>query len=148
MNNKKTYTAKPGEIERKWWIVDAEGKILGRMAGEIALILRGKDKPQFTPHVDAGDFVVVVNASKVKLTGNKAKDKMYYNYSGYVGGLKSESAESLLERKPRYVIEHAVKGMLPKNYLSKKMLTKLKVYAGPDHPHEAQKPEPRELKYV
>lgn len=141
----KTFVAKPHEVERKWYVVDAEGKTLGRLASQIAAILRGKHKPIYTPHVDCGDFVIVVNADKVKLTGKKLKEKVYYRHSGYPGGLKSITAEKLLEKKPERVIELAVWGMLPHNRLGRKMYKKLKVYAGPEHPHAAQKPEPLEL---
>lgn len=131
-----------GTIERKWYVVDAEGQTLGRLATRIATVLRGRHKPVFTPHVDVGDFVIVVNASKVVLSGNKARTKNYYNYSGYPGGLKALTFEELVERDPQRVITHAVKGMLPKNRLSNRQITKLKVYGGTDHPHAAQKPEP------
>ena len=134
-----------GEIERKWFVVDAESLVLGRLATRIALILRGKNKPIFTPHVDVGDFVVVVNAEKVKLTGRKLEQKTYYRHSGYVGGLKETTAGKMLQTKPEEVIRHAVRGMLPKSRLGKQQLHKLKVYAGPEHPHEAQLPEPLEL---
>jgi large subunit ribosomal protein L13 len=137
----KTYSAKPGEVPRKWWVVDAEGKNLGRLASEIALVLRGKNKPQYTPHVDTGDFVVVVNAGKVAVTGNKLEGKVYYRHSGYPGGLKSRTLGEMLERRPNEVLRKAVKGMLPKNRLAARQLTKLKIYAGPEHPHVAQKPE-------
>lgn len=140
-----TRIPKPEEIERKWHLVDAEGQVLGRMATRIADALRGKDKACFTPHLDTGDFVIVVNAEKVKLTGKKLKNKMYYRHSGYIGGLKSISAEDLLAKRPEQVIKAAVKGMLPKNSLSRKMLAKLKVYAGPEHPHDAQTPVAMEL---
>jgi len=128
--------------QQKWWLVDAEGKVLGRLASEVANVLRGKNKPIFTPHVDTGDFVVVVNAEKVKLTGNKWSQKMYHHHSGFLGGLKSVSAGDLVRRKPEALIQHAVKGMLPKNRLGRKMIKKLKVYAGQEHPHEAQQPKP------
>jgi large subunit ribosomal protein L13 len=137
----RTYTAKPGEIQRNWWLVDAEGKNLGRLASEIAIVLRGKNKPHYTPHVDTGDFVVVVNAEKIAVTGNKVSDKIYYHHSGYPGGLKSRTLGQMLERRPAEVIRKAVKGMMPKNRLAARQLTKLKVYAGPGHPHAAQKPE-------
>ncbi|QQE74711.1 50S ribosomal protein L13 [Brevibacillus composti] len=136
-----TYMAKPLEVERKWYIVDAEGQTLGRLASEVASILRGKLKPEFTPHVDTGDFVIVINADKVKLTGNKLQDKKYYSHSLYPGGLKVTSAGDMLKNKPARMFEIAVKGMLPKNSLGRQMFTKLKVYAGTDHPHAAQKPE-------
>lgn len=137
----RTYSAKPGEVERKWWIVDAEGKNLGRLASEIANVLRGKKKPQFTPHVDTGDFVVVVNAEKVAVTGDKPKSKVYRWHTGYPGGLKERTLEQMLQQKPAEVLRKAVKGMLPKNRLAAKQLKKLKIYAGPHHPHAAQKPE-------
>jgi large subunit ribosomal protein L13 len=137
----KTYSAKPGEVPRKWWVVDAEGKNLGRLASEIATVLRGKNKPQYTSHVDTGDFVVVVNAQKVAVTGNKLEGKVYYRHSGYPGGLKSRTLGEMLERRPNEVLRKAVKGMMPKNRLAAKQLTKLKIYAGPEHPHAAQKPE-------
>jgi large subunit ribosomal protein L13 len=140
----KSFSAKPAEAlaERKWWVIDAEGKPLGRLASKIAMVLRGKNKPTFTPHVDTGDFVIVVNAKKVKLTGRKAEQKLYVRHSGEPGGFRSEVAAHVLERKPEVPITKAVKGMLPKNILGRELLTKLKVYAGPDHPHAAQKPEP------
>jgi large subunit ribosomal protein L13 len=141
----KTWNAKPGEIERRWYVVDAEGKTLGRLATQIADMLRGKTKPQYTPHVDTGDFVVVVNAEKISVTGEKRQEKMYYRHSGYPGGLKSRTLNDMLERRPEEVIRLAVKGMLPKNRLARKQLTKLKIYAGPDHPHAAQQPKPLEL---
>jgi len=141
----KTYSAKPGEITREWYLVDAEGKTLGRLATQIADTLRGKRKPQYTPHVDTGDFVIVVNAEKIQVTGNKREDKKYYRHSGYPGGLKERSLNDMLERKPEEVIRLAVKGMLPRNRLARQQLKKLKVYAGPDHPHTAQKPEPLEI---
>ena len=136
----KTYYAKPGEVEREWLVVDATDVVLGRLASKVALILKGKHKPQYTPHVDTGDFVIVVNAEKVRVTGNKAQKKVYFRHSGYPGGLKEVPLQRMLERHPERVIEKAVKGMLPKNTLGRKMGTKLKVYAGPDHPHQAQKP--------
>jgi len=136
-----TYMAKPLEVERKWYIVDAEGQTLGRVASEVAALLRGKMKPEFTPHVDTGDFVIVINAAKVKLSGNKLKNKIYYTHSLYPGGLKKTTAGEMLAKKPERMFEIAVKGMLPKNSLGRKMFTKLKVYAGPEHPHAAQQPE-------
>ena len=142
----KTYTAKPGEIERRWYVVDAEGQNLGRLATRIADTLRGKNKPQFTPHVDTGDFVVVVNAEKIQVTGKKLDEKMYYRHSGYPGGLKQRTLREQLERRPTEVIRLAVRGMLPKNKLAARQITKLKVYAGPEHPHEAQAPQPLEVK--
>ncbi len=137
----KTFHARKEDVKKTWYLVDAEGKVLGRLATNIAKILRGKHKPIFSPHVDTGDFVVVVNAEKIRLTGNKLKGKIYYRYSGYPGGLKAITAEKLLVRKPEELIRRAVKGMLPKNRLGRKIFKKLKVYAGPDHPHEAQQPE-------
>jgi large subunit ribosomal protein L13 len=137
----KTYMLKKAEIEPNWFIVDADGKVLGRLASEIAKILRGKNKPNFTPHMDGGDFVIVINADKVKLTGNKYKKKTYYHHSGYPGGIKSISAEDLLVKKPEELIRLAVKGMIPKNPLGRQTLKKLKVYAGDKHPHEAQQPK-------
>jgi large subunit ribosomal protein L13 len=134
-------TKEQAQESRAWWVVDATGKSLGRLASEVASVLRGKHKPTFTPHVDTGDFVVVVNADKVKLTGTKLDNKYYYSHSGIPGGFKQESYRHLLERKPTFPIEKAVKGMLPKNVLGREMLTKLKVYATPDHPHAAQKPQ-------
>jgi large subunit ribosomal protein L13 len=141
----RTYTAKPGEVERRWYVVDADGQTLGRLATQIADTLRGKGKAQYTPHVDTGDFVVVVNAEKVLVTGNKLDQKRYYRHSGYPGGLRSRTLREQLERRPTEVIRKAVKGMLPKNRLARKQLNKLKIYAGPDHPHEAQAPQPLEV---
>ncbi len=137
----KTFSAKSETVKRDWYIVDADGKTLGRLATEIARRLRGKHKPVYTPHVDTGDYIVVVNAEKIHVTGNKAKDKMYYSHTGYVGGIKSISFEKLINKKPEMVIERAVKGMLPKNPLGRAMFRKLKVYAGPDHNHSAQQPQ-------
>ncbi len=137
----KTYAAKPGEVTRKWWVIDAEDKNLGRLAVQIATVLRGKNKPQFTPHTDTGDFVVVVNAEKVAVTGKKLTDKMYYRHSGRPGGLKARSLGEMLEKRPNEVLRMAVKGMLPKNRLAAQQLTKLKIYSGPVHPHQAQQPE-------
>jgi large subunit ribosomal protein L13 len=136
----KTYQAKKETIARRWYLVNAEGKILGRLASELSKILRGKNKPTFTSYVDTGDFVIVVNAEKVVLTGKKMKDKIYYHHTGYPGGIKEINAEKLLAKKPTEVIRMAVKGMLPKNSLGRQMLRKLKIYAGPSHPHEAQRP--------
>jgi len=140
----KTYSAKPGEITREWYLVDAEGKTLGRLATQIADTLRGKRKPQFTPHVDTGDFVIVINAEKIQVTGNKLDQKRYYRHSGYPGGLRSRTLREQLDRRPTEVLRVAVKGMLPKNRLARQQITKLKIYAGPEHPHEAQNPKPLE----
>jgi large subunit ribosomal protein L13 len=144
----KTYTAKPGEIAREWYVVDAEGQTLGRLATRIADTLRGKGKPQYTPHVDTGDFVVVVNAEKVAVTGTKLDSKIYYRHSGYPGGVKQRTLREQLERRPTEVLRVAVKGMLPKNRLAAAQLRKLKIYAGPEHPHAAQSPKPMELSGV
>ena len=141
----KTYSAKPGDIERSWYIVDADGQTLGRMASQIASILRGKHKPMFTPHMDCGDYVIVVNAEKVHVTGNRLDDKMYYRHSGYPGGLEQTPLREMLKTRPERVIEEAVRRMLPKNNLGRHMLKKLKVYAGPEHQHQAQNPEPLEF---
>ena len=141
----KTYTPKTEEIQRRWWVVDADGKVLGRLASEIAQVLRGKHKPMFTPHLDTGDYVVVVNADKVRLTGNKAENKAYFRHSGYMGGEKFVPFKEMLSKHPDRVIDLAVKGMLPKNNLGRLMRRKLKVYAGPEHPHEAQQPEMLEI---
>ena len=141
----KTFVAKPAEVERKWYVVDAEGKTLGRLASEIARILRGKHKPIYTPHVDTGDYVIVVNAEKVHVTGNKRQDKMYRWHTGYMGGLKERNFQEMINRQPQKVIMRAVKGMLPHNSLGRQMLTKLRVFAGPDHPHAAQQPEALDL---
>ncbi len=141
----RTYTAKPDEIQREWYVVDATDKTLGRLASEIARILRGKHKPIYTPHVDCGDFVIVVNADKVRVTGRKLDQKMYYRHSGYPGGLTSISLRDQLDRHPERVIQAAVRGMLPKNRLGRRMIKKMKVYASPDHPHHAQQPKPLEL---
>lgn len=140
----KTYYAKPNEVERAWLLIDAEDQVLGRLAAQVARILKGKHKPQYTPHVDTGDFVVIINADKIRVTGVKATDKIYYHHSGYVGGLKSETFQEAMAKHPERVIEHAVKGMLPKNTLGRAMGKKMKVYAGPEHPHAAQ--QPREIK--
>jgi large subunit ribosomal protein L13 len=137
----KTYNAKPGEIERLWYVVDAEGKTLGRLATQIADTLRGKRKPQYTPHVDTGDFVVVVNAEKIHVTGKKLDEKMYYRHSGYPGGLRKRTLREELERRPTEVLRKAVRGMLPRTRLGRAQLTKLKIYEGPDHPHDAQAPK-------
>ncbi len=141
----KTYQQKPSEVRRQWFVVDARGKVLGRLASRIAAILRGKHKPTFTPHVDGGDFVVVVNAEKIRLTGRKLQEKVYYWHTGYPGGIKSATAAQMLERKPEWVIQKAVQRMLPKNPLGRRMLRKLKVYRGPEHPHAAQQPKALEL---
>jgi large subunit ribosomal protein L13 len=141
----KTFVATPANRERNWVLVDANGLTLGRLATQIADALRGKTKPEYTPHCDTGDFVVVVNAEKIAVTGNKRADKKYYRHTGYPGGIKERSLNDMLERRPEEVIRRAVKGMLPRNRLARKQLTKLKVYAGPDHPHVAQKPIPMEL---
>ena len=136
----KTYQVKKEELDQKWYLVNAEGKVLGRLATELAKILKGKNKPIYAPYLDTGDFVIVVNAGKLTLTGKKMKDKIYYHHTGYPGGIKEMNAEKLLAKKPTEMIRIAVKGMLPKNSLGRQMLRKLKVYAGADHPHEAQKP--------
>jgi large subunit ribosomal protein L13 len=141
----KTYQAKKEELEYKWYLVNADGKVLGRLATELAKILKGKNKPTYTPHVDTGDFVIVVNAGKVTLTGKKMKDKIYYHHTGYPGGIKEMNAEKLLAKKPTEMIRMAVRGMLPKNSLGRQMLRKLKIYGGPNHPHDAQKPISLEL---
>ena len=137
----KTFTAKPESVTRDWFVVDAAGKTLGRIATEIALRLRGKHKPEYTPHVDTGDYIIVVNADKVTVTGNKAKNKMYYSHSGFPGGIKEITFEKLLEKKPEMVLETAIKGMLPKGPLGRAMFRKLKVYAGAEHQHAAQQPQ-------
>ena len=136
----KTYSAKPKELEQRWYLVDADGQTLGRLATRIADTLRGKRKPHYTPHIDTGDFVVVVNAEKIAVTGKKREDKIYYRHSGYPGGLRERTLGEELQRRPTEVIRKAVKGMLPRNRLARRQLTKLKVYAGPEHPHEAQNP--------
>lgn len=141
----KTFSAKPAEVTRDWYIIDAEGKTLGRMATEIARRLRGKHKAEYTPHVDTGDYIVVINAEKIHVTGNKMKQKTYYHHTGYIGNLKSITLEKLLEKAPTRVIEKAVKGMLPKNPLGRAMFKKLKVYAGTEHMHAAQQPKTLEL---
>ena len=140
----KTYYAKPNEVEREWVLIDTEDMVLGRVATEAARILKGKHKPQYTPHVDTGDFVVIINADKIRVTGTKAGKKTYYRHSGFPGGLKSETFNEAMAKHPERVIEHAVKGMLPKNTLGRAMGMKLKVYAGPEHPHMAQ--QPRQIK--
>jgi large subunit ribosomal protein L13 len=143
--SQKTWNAKSGEVQQRWFLVDAEGRTLGRLATQIADTLRGKTKPQYTPHVDTGDFVVVVNAEKIQVTGKKLDDKIYYRHSGYPGGLKQRTLREQLERRPTEVLRAAVKGMLPRNKLARRQITKLKIYAGPEHPHEAQAPEPLPL---
>ena len=141
----KTFSAKPAEVRRDWFVIDATGKTLGRMATEIAARLRGKHKPEYTPHVDTGDYIVVVNAEKVAVTGNKQNDKTYYRHSGYPGGMKSMTFDKMVQHAPERIIEIAVKGMLPKNPLGRAMFRKLKVYAGPDHNHAAQQPKVLEI---
>jgi large subunit ribosomal protein L13 len=141
----KTFQAKKVEVQHQWYLVDAEGKVLGRLASELAKILRGKNKPIYTPHVDTGDFVIVVNAGKVTLTGKKMKDKVYYHHTGHPGGIREISAEKLMAKKPTEMIRIAVKGMLPKTSLGRQMIQKLKIYTGPNHPHEAQKPIPLQI---
>lgn len=140
-----TASLRPQDVERRWYVVDADDRVLGRLATEIARVLRGKHKPSYTPHVDGGDFVIVVNAQKVRLTGRKREQKAYYRHTGYPGGIRSVTAGRLLETAPERVIEAAVRGMLPKNRLGRQMFRKLKVYAGPEHPHAAQQPEPLEI---
>ena len=141
----RTESAKPAEVRREWYLVDADGKTLGRLASELARRLRGKHKPSYTPHVDTGDYIVVVNAKNVKVTGRKLSDKMYYRHTGYIGNLKSANLEEMLESSPERVIEQAVKGMLPRNPLGRKMLAKLKVFPGPEHVHQAQQPQPLDI---
>ena len=141
----RTFTPKPGDIERRWHVIDASDVVLGRLATQSAVLLRGKHKPIFAPHVDTGDFVVIINASKVALTGNKREQKLAYRHSGYPGGLRSVSYTELLDKNPQRAVEKAIRGMLPKNSLGRQMLSKLKVYAGPEHPHSAQKPVPFEI---
>lgn len=141
----KTFTAKKREITKNWYLLDAENRVLGRLASQIAIRLRGKHKPIFTPHLDTGDFIVVINADKIAMTGSKWDQKLYYRYSGYVGGLKQISARKLLEKRPEDILLLAVKRMLPKNSLGRQQFKKLKIYAGPDHPHQAQKPEKLEI---
>ena len=141
----KTWTPKKGEVERKWFVIDAKDKVLGRLAVETARILRGKNKPQFATHMDSGDFVIVINASKFRLTGKKLSRKLYYHHSGYQGGLKSTKAETLFKEKPEKMVRLAVRGMLPKNSLGRAQLRKLKIYAGESHPHQAQKPQTCEI---
>ncbi|MFK8051594.1 MAG: 50S ribosomal protein L13 [Woeseiaceae bacterium] len=141
----KTFSAKPAEVKRDWYLVDATGKTLGRLATEIASRLRGKHKPEYTPHVDTGDYIVVINAEKIRVTGNKMSDKMYHHHTGYIGSLKSISLEKLLDKAPERVIGNAVKGMLPKNSLGRQMYRKLKIFAGAEHTHEAQQPLPLDI---
>ncbi|WP_062107606.1 50S ribosomal protein L13 [Bacillus niameyensis] len=141
-----TYMAKASEIERKWYVIDAEGKTLGRLASEVASILRGKHKPTFTPHVDTGDHVILINAGKIELTGNKMADKVYYRHSGYAGGLKTRTAQEMRAKFPERMLELAIKGMLPKGTLGRQMFKKLHVYVGAEHPHQAQQPETYELR--
>lgn len=141
----KTFSANPDEVRRDWFLVDATGKTLGRLSTEIARRLRGKHKPEYTPHVDTGDYIVVINAEKIRVTGNKRKDKMYHRYTGYVGNLKSINLETLLEQAPERALQYAVKGMMPRNPLGRKMLSKLRVFVGPEHKHEAQQPLPLEI---
>ena len=137
----KSFMASPSTVERKWYVVDAEGKTLGRLASEVANVLRGKNKPTYTPHIDTGDYVIVVNAEKIQVTGKKLDQKIYYHHSEYVGGMKETTLKEMMQKKPEFVITHAVKGMLPKGPLGRQMLKKLHVYAGPEHNHAAQKPE-------
>ena len=137
----KSFMASPSTVERKWYVVDAEGKTLGRLAAEVANVLRGKNKPTYTPHIDTGDYVIVVNAEKIQVTGKKLDQKIYYHHSEYVGGMKEATLREMMQKKPEFVITHAVKGMLPKGPLGRQMLKKLHVYAGPEHNHAAQKPE-------
>ena len=140
-----TLSTRPADVTRQWRLIDASDLVLGRLASRVATVLRGKDKPNYTPHVDVGDFVIVVNAEKVRVTGNKREDKMYHRHSGYPGGIRSMSFRSLQERVPERIVELAVKGMLPRNPLGRQMARKLKVYSGPDHPHQAQQPQPMEI---
>ena len=141
----KTFSAKPETVRRDWFLVDADGKTLGRLASEIARRLKGKHKPEYTPHVDTGDYIVVVNADKIRVSGNKLKDKMYHRYTGYIGNLKSMPLEKLMQEAPERALQLAVKGMLPRNPLGRRMLSKLRVYAGPEHEHQAQQPKPLEI---
>lgn len=142
----KTFSAKPQEVRRDWYLVDATDKTLGRLSSEIALRLRGKHKPEYTPHVDTGDYIVVVNADKIRVTGNKMQDKMYHRYTGYIGNLKTVPMEKMMSEAPERALQYAVKGMLPRNRLGRKMLSKLRVYAGPEHEHQAQQPKPLDIK--
>ena len=142
----KTFSAKPQDVRRDWYLVDATDKTLGRLSSEIAIRLRGKHKPEYTPHVDTGDYIVVVNADKIRVTGNKMQDKMYHRYTGYIGNLKSMPMEKLMSEAPERALQFAVKGMLPRNRLGRKMLSKLRIYAGPEHEHQAQQPKPLDIK--
>ncbi|MDR2302594.1 MAG: 50S ribosomal protein L13 [Deltaproteobacteria bacterium] len=148
MHNNKTFMADENKVDKKWYVVDAAGQVVGRLASELANILRGKTKPIYTPHNDTGDFVVVVNVDKIVFTGRKLDQKLYNRYSGFIGGLKQTKAKDMLAKKPREILMHAVKGMLPKNTLGRRQLKKLKVYAGNQHPHTAQKPEKLEIKWA
>ncbi len=141
----KTYSPKPGDIDRKWYVIDAEGLVLGRVASKVANVLRGKHKPIWAPHMDVGDFVVIVNADKIRVTGRKAEQKLYYRHSGYPGGLKETPYQTMMQKKPEFVLHEAVRGMLPHNRLGRQMLKKLKIYADAEHPHQAQTPEPMSL---
>ena len=143
-----TFMASPKTIERKWFVVDAAGQTLGRLASEVAKVLRGKNKPIFTPHIDTGDYVIIVNADKVRLTGKKLTDKVYVRHTGYPGGQRFATPKEMLDRKPTFVVEHAIKGMLPKNRLGAELFRNLYVYAGPEHPHEAQQPKPLTLNEI
>ncbi len=145
MKRMKTYSPRPGDVERAWWVVDAEGVPLGRLASEVAKLVRGKHKPTYAPHFDGGDFVIVVNAAKVAVTGNKEDDKIYHRHSGYPGGLKAQTLREVRESHPERMVETAVRGMLPKNRLGRRLFTKVKVYPGPDHPHGSQQPKPLDL---
>ena len=145
INSFKTYTARPSETERAWHLVDADNQVVGRLAAQVATILRGKHKPEYTPHVDTGDFVVIVNAEKVRFTGKKETDKTYFRHSGYPGGVTTRTVREVRERHPERILERAIQGMLPKNRLGRAMAKKLKVYAGPDHPHDAQNPQALDL---
>ncbi|ADG87326.1 50S ribosomal protein L13 [Thermobispora bispora] len=144
----RTFSPKSSDVERRWWVIDATDVVLGRLASQVAILLRGKHKPIYAPHVDTGDFVIVVNADKVALTGNKLTQKRAYRHSGYPGGLRSVTYEELMKKRPDRVVEKAVRGMLPKNSLGRKMAKKLKVYAGPEHPHQAQKPVPYQITQI
>ena len=141
-----TYMASPTSVQKKWYVIDADGHTLGRLASEVANILRGKNKPTYTPHIDTGDYVVIINAEKIKVTGKKLEQKIYYHHSDYVGGMRETTLKEMMKKKPEYVIEHAVKGMLPKGPLGRQMYRKLHVYAGPEHEQQAQKPEVYEIK--